>query len=193
MSATAPSPAFHARDFRRSVGQFVTGVTVVSYRAEGEPRGATVNSFTSVSLDPPLVLVSLARTSRAATGLLGVAFTVNVLARDQMDLALHFAGRPQAGLVVRWSQHHAVPRLRGSAAWIECRPHRRIAAGDHFLFLGEVTTHTRLDKDPLLFRGGEFRACGDVLGPSVPTRPPEIHPGSLAADGFPRSRHDSEE
>ena len=127
-----------ARHLRRSVGQFVTGVAVVTYESEGRPRGVTVNSFTSVSIDPPLILVSIGREARAASGLHGSPSVVNVLAADQLDLARHFAGHPQRGLEIRWS-HHRPPRLRGAAAWIECQPYAEVAAGDHILFLGRVS------------------------------------------------------
>src|SRR5258705_210148 len=86
-----------ARHLRRSVGQFVTGVAVVTYESDGRPRGVTVNSFTSVSIDPPLILVSISREARAASGLHGSPSVVNVLAADQLDLARHFAGRDPRG------------------------------------------------------------------------------------------------
>jgi flavin reductase (DIM6/NTAB) family NADH-FMN oxidoreductase RutF len=149
-----------ARHLRRSVGQFVTGVTVVTYESEGRPRGVTVNSFTSISIDPPLILVSIARDARAAAGLHGSPCVVNVLAADQLDLARHFAGHPQCGLEIRWS-HHRPPRLRGAAAWIECQPYAEVEAGDHILFLGRVSSHRTLSKDPLLFHTGRFRLVGD--------------------------------
>lgn len=149
-----------ARHLRRSVGQFVTGVAVVTYESEGRPRGVTVNSFTSVSIDPPLILVSIAREARAASGLHGSPSVVNVLAADQLDLARHFAGHPQCGLEIRWS-HHRPPRLRGAAAWIECQPYAEVEAGDHILFLGRVSSHRTLSKEPLLFHTGRFRLFGD--------------------------------
>lgn len=150
-----------ARHFRRSVGQFVTGVTVVTYESEGRLRGVTVNSFTSVSIDPPLILVSISREARAATRLRGSPLVVNVLAADQIDLARHFAGHPQRGMEIPWSQHHRPPRLRGAAAWIECQPYAEVEAGDHILFLGRVSAHRTLSKEPLLFHTGRFRLVGD--------------------------------
>jgi flavin reductase (DIM6/NTAB) family NADH-FMN oxidoreductase RutF len=156
-----PSEVVDSRHLRRSVGQFVTGVTVVTYEYEGRPRGVTVNSFTSVSIDPPLILVSIAREARAASGLRGSPLVVNVLAADQLDLARHFAGHPQHGLEIPWSQHHRPPRLRGAAAWIECRPYAEVEAGDHILFLGRVSSHRTLRKEPLLFHTGRFRLVGD--------------------------------
>jgi flavin reductase len=160
----AALPVIDGRHLRRSVGQFVTGVTVVTYSLGGTPRGVTVNSFTSVSVDPPLILVSIARTARAAAGLRGSPLVVNVLAADQLNLARHFAGHPQDGLEIPWSQHHRPPRLRGAVAWIECRPYAEVEAGDHILFVGRVTSHRTLRKEPLLFQTGRFRLVGDHVG-----------------------------
>jgi flavin reductase len=159
-----PSDLVDSRHLRRSVGQFVTGVTVVTYDLDGCPRGLTVNSFTSVSVDPPLILVSIARKARAAAGLSGSPLVVNVLAADQLDLARHFAGQRQGGLEIPWSQHHRPPRLRGAVAWIECQPYAEVEAGDHILFLTRVMSHRMLSKEPLLFHTGRFRLIGDLLG-----------------------------
>ncbi len=159
-----PSDLVDSRHLRRSVGQFVTGVTVVTYDLDGSPRGVTVNSFTSVSVDPPLILVSIARKARAAAGLSGTRLVVNVLAADQLDLARHFAGQRQNGLEIPWSQHHSTPRLRGAVAWIECQPYAEVEAGDHILFLARVMSHRTLSKEPLLFHTGRFRLIGDALG-----------------------------
>jgi flavin reductase len=156
-----PLAVIESRHLRRSVGQFVTGVTVVTYDVEGSPRGVTVNSFTSVSVDPPLILVSIARTARAAAGLSGASLVVNVLAADQLDLARHFAGRSVQDMEIPWSPHHHPPRLRGAIAWIECRPYAEVDAGDHILFLGRVTSHRTLSREPLLFQTGRFRLVGD--------------------------------
>jgi flavin reductase (DIM6/NTAB) family NADH-FMN oxidoreductase RutF len=153
-----------SRHLRRSVGQFVTGVTVVTYDLDGSPRGVTVNSFTSVSVDPPLILVSIARNARAASGLSGSPLVVNVLAADQLELARHFAGQCQERLKIPWSRHHNPPRLRGAVAWIECRPYAEVEAGDHILFVARVMSHRTLSKEPLLFHTGRFRLIGEDLG-----------------------------
>jgi len=157
--------ALDPRHLRRCLGRFATGVTVVSYRSGEGMRGVTVNSFTSVSLDPPLVLVSIARGAKAAVALRGAPFTVNVLAADQLDLALTFAGRPVDGARVRWAgQVGGVAHLRGAAAWFECEPWGAIDAGDHVLFLGDVVAHDQRQVEPLLFQSGKFRALGSELG-----------------------------
>lgn len=152
------------RELRSCLGQFTTGVTVVSCEAGGEPHGATVNSFTSVSLDPPLVLVSLARTTRACGYLAGRPFTVNVLCEDQRDLALHFAGKP-GERPPTWEPggDGLAPRLSGSLAWIACAPWRSYDGGDHILYVGEVRGIEHAGGDPLVFYGGSFRELGKRL------------------------------
>lgn len=145
---------------RGCLGEFATGVAVVTYESGHGPRGATINSFTSVSMDPPLILVSFARHTAAAKLLGNCPFVVNVLASTQLDLALQFAGRPRPGLEVPWSPSAAVPRLRGTAAWLECRPWATYDGGDHLLFVGRVVHHDSRKGDPLLFHRGQFRMAG---------------------------------
>lgn len=164
-----PQPLIDPKFLRRCLGQFATGVTVVSYELDGEPRGATVNSFTSVSMDPPLILVSIANTARAASGLAGSPFVVNVLAAPQHQLATNFAGRPVDGLDVPWTRAKDVPRLRGTAAWFRCEPWNEVPAGDHVLFIGRVVAHDQRRIAPLLFQTGQFRVLGDVIEGLVPT------------------------
>jgi flavin reductase (DIM6/NTAB) family NADH-FMN oxidoreductase RutF len=164
-AATRGHTGLDLRHLRRCLGRFTTGVTVVSYRSGEGMRGVTVNSFTSVSLDPPLVLVSIASGAKAAVALRNTPFTVNVLAADQLDLAWTFAGRPVDGARVRWdSRVGGVAHLRGSAAWFECAPWDAIDAGDHVLFLGAVVAHDQRQVEPLLFQSGKFRALGTELG-----------------------------
>jgi flavin reductase len=176
--ATDPSSedvaAIDPRLFRRCLGRFSTGVTVVTYRTADGVRGATMNSFTSVSLDPPLVLLSLARTAQACAALEGAPFAINVLRADQMDLALQFAGRAQPRLRVCWNDHGDAgvpPTLAGTVATLICRPWRRYDGGDHVLQLGEVLSAELRDGEPLVFADGRFMSTGLPLldGPLVHT------------------------
>ncbi len=159
------------RALRRCFGRFSTGVTVVSYRVGDEIRGATVNSFTSVSVDPPLLLVSLARTTQAYAAMEGQPFAINVLRQDQTDVALQFAGQPRPGLRVRWDAcaEEEPPTLSDAVAVFRCRPWQRVDAGDHVLELGEVLSHEQRAGDPLLFSDGKFISAGLPLldGPLV--------------------------
>lgn len=155
-------PVIDPLTMRSCLGRFATGVTVVSYQAGDEPRGTTVNAFTSVSLDPPLVLVSLARTARACTWLRDSPFCVNVLSAAQVGIALRFAGRPgPAG--PDWVRGVHAPRLAKSHAWLECTAWRSYDGGDHVLYLGEVQDMGFDDSEPLLFYSGAFHRRGDDL------------------------------
>jgi flavin reductase (DIM6/NTAB) family NADH-FMN oxidoreductase RutF len=149
-----------ARGLRNCFGHWATGVAVVSYELDGEPRGATINGFTSVSLDPPLVLVSLAKTARACEALVDRSFSVTFLGEDQLELALHFAGRQREGLVVPWAPNVEVPRLAGGIGWIECQAWKNYDGGDHALFLGEVVRYDAWRGKPLVFYTGDFRIVG---------------------------------
>lgn len=160
--------AIEPRALRSCLGQFATGVTVVSCTGPDGPHGATVNAFTAVSLDPPLVLVSLDRRSRACRHLVDAAFTVNLLAEPQDDVALHFAGRPMPRRP-GWEPgvDGLAPRLRDSLAWIACAPWRHYDGGDHVLYLGEVCAFGQREAAPLVFHRGSFRH----LGPAFETVP----------------------
>jgi len=152
---------------RACLSRFVTGVVVVSYRAEGEIRGLTVNSFTSVSLEPPLVLVSVARSARAAPHLGRVPFSVNVLGASQLDVARHFAGRPPDPVEVTWQStgDDLAPTLTGALATFRCRPWQSYHGGDHRLHLGHVIeADVQDDGEPLLFDRGRFSNIGAGVG-----------------------------
>ncbi|WP_406411169.1 flavin reductase family protein [Streptomyces sp. NBC_01614] len=154
--------AIDAQQLRTCLGYFATGVTVISCAAGDTVHGATVNSFTAVSLDPPLVLVSLARTSKAARLLARRPFTVNVLSEEQHDLALRFAGSaPASGPSPAWlpAPVGLAPPLGGSLATFSCSPWATYDGGDHMLFLGlvEHLAH-RPEANPLLFHRGSFHS-----------------------------------
>lgn len=164
---TNPS-AIDSVEFRRALGHFATGVTVVTYRPEGidEFRGTTVNSFTSVSLDPPLILVSLGRQTRSAAALHpGKPFAVNVLHHGQRDLAMHFAGRPRPDTLVEWEVRDGVPHLADCGAHFWCVTRDVHEAGDHVLVVGLVEGFRTYGHPPLLFYRGAFER---LPAPAVP-------------------------
>ena len=140
-----------ARELRHAFGRFATGVTVVTCRGDDGPHGLTVNSFTSVSLDPPLVLVSIDRQATAARYLSGRPFAVNILTAGQEALAWQFAGHPDYQQAVAWVDGRLSPRLAESLAYFECSPWREYDGGDHVLFLGRVEEFAYNDGAPLLF------------------------------------------
>ncbi|MQA10518.1 MAG: flavin reductase [Pseudonocardiaceae bacterium] len=152
------------RTLRNCLGHFTTGVTVITCMAEGEPHGATVNSFTAVSLDPALVLVSLDRRTKACRHLEDVPFTVHVLRERQDDLALHFAGKP-ADQPIDWvpGTGGLAPRLPDPLTYLACTPWRSYDGGDHVLFLGEIQEYECYQGDPLVFYLGKFRRLGTAF------------------------------
>ena len=161
----------NARNLRRCFGRFTTGVTVVTYRSADGVRGATMNSFTSVSIDPPLVLISLARTSKTCAAIDGLPFAINVLRADQMDVALHFAGRPRPGTNIAWDVVDGEDPLSllDAVAVLRCRPWQRYDGGDHVLQVAEVTASLIRDGEPLAFSDGRFTTLGLAMmdGPLV--------------------------
>jgi flavin reductase (DIM6/NTAB) family NADH-FMN oxidoreductase RutF len=158
--------AIHPRELRQCLGHFTTGVTVVTCRGEDEaPHGVTVNAFTAVSLEPPLVLVSLARRSRVCGLVESRPFGVNVLEAAQKDLALHFAGKPNQDVEWVADSDCGSPRLGGTLAHISCVPWRHYDGGDHVLYLGEVQEFRIYDGQPLLFHTGKFHHLGGNHAP----------------------------
>jgi 3-hydroxy-9,10-secoandrosta-1,3,5(10)-triene-9,17-dione monooxygenase reductase component len=155
-----------ARRFRDVLGRFASGVTVVTATSDSEPVGLTCQSFSSVSLEPPLVLFVPAHTSRAwplirRTG----TFCVNFLAADQAELANTMASRGVDKFVdVKWTPSPVTgsPVLDGSLAHVDCTIHAVHEAGDHFVVIGRVVD-LQTDEDeaePLLFFRGEYRTTG---------------------------------
>ncbi len=153
-------PAFDTRAFRQALGQFPTGVCVVTCVVEGVALGMTVSSFNSLSLDPPLVLFSIDR--RAASLPLwerAEGYAVNVLAENQKDVSDRFA----TPLSKKWEGASyapglfGAPLLSGVATALECAAWSRHAAGDHLLFIAEVKRfRTSADRRPLVFGKGRY-------------------------------------
>ncbi|MDQ0455841.1 flavin reductase family protein [Rhizobium paknamense] len=150
----------NARGFRDALGAFATGVTIVTARGPDGPVGMTANSFTSVSLDPPLVLWSVARqSSRYPVFRSAAHFAIHVLGEGQQDLALAFARSSFGFEGVDWQENdHGVPLLSGSLACFECRLHAAHEAGDHTILIGEVLRVTQGGGAPLCFSQGRFGA-----------------------------------
>lgn len=148
------------RALRDALGRFATGVAVITTRAaDGTPLGLTVNSFAAVSLDPPLVAWSLGRQVGSLRAFLASpCFAVNVLAADQEPLSRRFASPvPDRFAGVAWSAGlGGAPLLAGCLARFECRIRRRIEAGDHWLFLGEVERFAYDDDAPLVFFASRY-------------------------------------
>jgi flavin reductase (DIM6/NTAB) family NADH-FMN oxidoreductase RutF len=153
-----------AQDFKDVLTRWASGVTIVTARAEGDAHGATVSSFSSVSVEPPLVLVCLFRGSRTREVVAGSGrFTINVLAEGQSRLAERFAGRraPEEPLFdgVEWSlSPGGVPRLGGTAASLECSVVSAYEEGTHTIFVGRVeSAAVDAARRPLLYWERAFR------------------------------------
>jgi flavin reductase (DIM6/NTAB) family NADH-FMN oxidoreductase RutF len=149
---------FSPREYRDALGRFVTGVTVVTTRAESGPLGMTVNSFASVSLDPPLVLWSPARkSSRFPAFEAAPYFAIHVLSAGQRDLAEHFAriGDMPPGLAFEEGPG-GIPLFADSVARFECRHAAGHDGGDHLIVVGEVLRLATTDLPPLVFDRGAF-------------------------------------
>ncbi len=166
--AAAADPDHDPRDFRNALGLFATGVTIVTTKTgTGEPIGLTCNSFSSVSLSPPLVLWSLSlRSPNLPNFLQATHFAVNVLAHDQIPLSQRFAKplpRKFEGVAHNFGVH-GMPLLDGAAAQFECRTEARHYSGDHVIFIGQVLRYSYADLAPL----GYFRGAYAAIQPVTP-------------------------
>src|SRR5579859_2827722 len=134
-----PTPTIDPLAFRATMGRFATGVTVVTVGAADDMHGMTANAFLSVSLNPPLVLVSVDNRARMSQQLvLGTRYGVNILSEKQEQLSRHFGGRPQEGIHIPFVWHDAAPLIEGCVAHIVARVIAIHSAGDHALYIGHV-------------------------------------------------------
>lgn len=164
-AASMPAPGdlpIDTRELRHALGRFTTGVCVVTTRtAAGQTAGLTVNSFSSVSLSPPLVAWCLGRKAPSMAAFMHADhFAVHVLAEDQHALAMHFA-RPAADKFAAVTDAFEsgigeVPVLRDALARFECRKASMTDGGDHVIFIGRVERFAYADRPPLLFHAGRF-------------------------------------
>ena len=157
-----------ARQFRQALGSFPTGVCLVTtVCADGKREGMTVNSFTSVSLDPPLILWSVRNETGSGDAFItGRAFNLSVLSCEQRELALHFA-RPAPDKFERFEAEFDVatngcPRLESAVATFECSTYSRHQEGDHTILLGRVDRFSSSDKPPLLLHSGQMGSLWDL-------------------------------
>lgn len=152
--------ANHSKGLRHALGQFATGVTIVTTAGtDNEPVGVTANSFSSVSLDPPLVLWSLANAALSKPAFeKAVYFCIHVLTASQEELSERFALR--GGNKFRdlaWTSGlGSVPMLDEYVARFQCRMTSQYPVGDHTVFVGEVLNFDKADKRPLVFHGGRY-------------------------------------
>jgi 3-hydroxy-9,10-secoandrosta-1,3,5(10)-triene-9,17-dione monooxygenase reductase component len=150
-----------SRQLRDCLGRFATGVTVVTCRdASGRPCGITANSFSSVSLEPPLVSWNIARSSNSLEAFVDAEhFAIHVLSGEQLAESVHFARTDHTRFegIEFADSSHGVPILAGCLAVIECSSNAVHEAGDHYIIVGHVDRYVWADADPLLFYGGRYR------------------------------------
>ena len=171
------SRSFSDRDFRDVLGLFATGVAVImsaGNAGSGGYLGATVSSFSSVSLDPPLILFSIGRHSKAFAAWQSVeSFAVNILGENQSAISTRFA----RALTDKWDGVSVcpglgeVPLLSDALAWIQCRSYAKYDGGDHLIIVGEVlslTARSGAGTRPLVFFGGKYRQLDANSGISTP-------------------------
>ena len=160
-----------ATEFRRAMGCFATGVTIITVDLDGEVHGMTANAFASVSLDPLLLLVCVDHNARTHAHLRAKKrFGINILAEHQRLISEYYA-RPlgvhehaEGDGGARFDRTpHGTPILRGSLAYLECRLKSTQDAGDHTIFIAEVEDVLVRDGQPLLFFRGKYRHIGDEL------------------------------
>lgn len=156
-------------ELRRAFGTFLTGITVVTTRdQDGSPRGMTANSFTSVSLDPPLLLVCIGKAANSFPAFNSTDnFAVNVLHERQKDVASVFASRSTSKFdaISHDTVHTGAPVLSDSLTWFDCTIHDRVNAGDHVILIGRVRAFGTSPASPLGFCRGRFASVEDPMPP----------------------------
>lgn len=183
MSERITNPVFDERTFRDVVGTFATGVTVVTTcDATGIKHGLTANSFSSVSLDPPLILWCQATASKSYPAFReSPRFAINILAHDQMWISRHFAKPSDDKFrdIEYASGAGGAPLLRGTAASLECVKVAEYACGDHIVYVGRVTQALRSGRASLAFCAGHYLSVPSCNGDRPPCDADSTLPASL--------------
>jgi len=162
---TGNRPTFDSALLRETLGCFPTGVVVAATRGDANaPVGLTINSFTSVSLDPPLILWSIALNAPSLSAFREHdAFTINILSEEQQSLCMQFATPADNKFEgVSWRPGYKdTPIISDALAVLQCRTYRRYEGGDHEIYVGEVKKIEFTDKKPLVFHRGRFVELAD--------------------------------
>lgn len=160
---------FSGVDFRNALGVFATGVTVITTQGVEHPFGMTANAFSSVSLDPPLVLVCVISSTTGSESIeRNGVFAVNILGAEHEPISRYFSSkdRPRGPDAFKEIPHFfgvtGAPILEGVAGYLDCQVHAAHEAGDHIIFIGEVMAlGFEAEVDPLLYHGGRYRSVSD--------------------------------
>jgi flavin reductase (DIM6/NTAB) family NADH-FMN oxidoreductase RutF len=155
-------------EFRKAMGSFATGVTIITVDLDGKVHGMTANAFASVSLDPPLVLVCVDQSARTHAHLHArKRFGINVLAEDQRAISEYYALPPEEQVeepVAGFDRTvHGTPLLHGALTYLECRLQTAQDAGDHTIFIAEVEDVVVRQGKPLLFFGSRYHRLGEQI------------------------------
>ena len=157
--------------FRRVMGRFATGVTVITVDDAGAVRGMTANAFMSGSLEPPLLVTSVAKRARLHRPMLtATRFGVSVLAETQRAISEHFAGRPNPDLAITFAERSGAPLLADACARMAAEVVAQHECGDHTIFIGRILHMDSDDRVPLVYHGGRY--CG--LSRADPSAAPEL-------------------
>nr|WP_314256853.1 flavin reductase family protein [uncultured Devosia sp.] len=180
-------PSMDPRQFRQCLAQFATGVTIVTTNVEGELAGVTANSFSSLSLDPPLILWSIGRTSRSFSIFERAKnFAISVLGDNQVEVSQHFSSKEVdkfAGAPWR-AGREGVPLIEGAIAHFECAVENILDGGDHIIIVGRVASYGRYAGQPLLFSQGRYGIAEEHPNFAVKMVPPSAD-GAVVAEDLP--------
>lgn len=160
---TTESQGIAPQEFRQTLGRFASGVTIITAADGDKKRGMTASAFVSVSMTPPLILISVDNRAEMKDFLLRddvERFGVNVLGANQRPLSDHFAGRPGREEDIPWFYHEGLPLIGGAIAQLVCHKDQIVPAGDHTLFLGLIEYSRYTDDDPLLYFRGQYAELG---------------------------------
>lgn len=145
------------RTFRTAMGRFATGVTVITTKLDDEVKGMTANAFMSVSLDPALVLISIDNNAHLNNYVnQSGRFAVSILNHNQQDMSAYFAGQVQTERNIDFKWFNGMPTIEDSLVNLTCDVHNTVVAGDHTLYIGEVTDVCIADGEPLAFYTGKY-------------------------------------
>ncbi|MGE7762169.1 flavin reductase family protein [Peribacillus sp. NPDC097895] len=150
------------RQFRNAMGKFATGVTVIATEVDGGVHGMTANAFMSVSLNPKLVVISLAEKAQMLEKIKkSKTFSVNILSDDQRELSMIFAGQLKEHEEVVFERLDGKPVIPSAVAQIACKVSGEYVEGDHTLIIGKVTDIHLEESDPLIFYSGRYRSLSE--------------------------------
>jgi len=173
-------------ELRRTCAAFGTGVTVITVRHADADHGMTANAFMSVSLAPPLIVVSVNRRARILPRIEAAGrYGVSVLSQEMEAIAMHFAGKPREDLTNVFEEFDGLPVIEGAVAHFAARLQQAVGAGDHMLLIGAVEKIARRQGRPLIFHDGSFRALTDLAATSA-----VVHSWAVGTPGEPAGYFD---